>query len=83
MTKSAKAKKEQDYTPKLIPQTCGVCQHCAPVMGQVLRYIDPDSYLSGTHMVSEPVSQKCGIGGFAVKKMGSCGLWLPVKQVAK
>lgn len=79
MSKQSKAKEDQKYVPKAIPKTCGVCRNCAPVMGEVLRYKDPLNYtMGGTHMVSEQVSQKCGIGGFAVKKMGTCSMWLPL-----
>lgn len=76
MNKQSEAKEKQGYISKAIPQTCGVCQHCKPVMGDVLRYKDNQSYLSGTHIVSEQVSQKCAIGGFTVKKMGTCKMWL-------
>ena len=62
--------------PKAIPQTCGVCRHCVPVMAEVLRY--KDDFMGGTHMVSQQVSQKCGVGDFAVKKMGTCSLWVPL-----
>ena len=78
MSKQSKAKVDQDYVPKAIPQACGVCRNCAPVMGEVLRYKDPWRSSEGTHKVSEQVSQKCGIGGFAVKKMGTCSMWLPL-----
>lgn len=79
MSKQQEAKQRQDYVAKAIPQTCSVCIHCAPVMGDVLRYKDRTNFTTGgTHMVVEQVSQKCGIGGFAVKKMGSCSLWAGV-----
>lgn len=84
MSTQSQAKKEQDYVPKAIPQTCGVCRNCVALMGDVLRYKDTFRYKDtsnytsgGTHLVREQVSQKCGIGGFVVKKMGTCAMWLP------
>lgn len=83
MSKQSKAKEDQNYVQKAIPQTCNVCGSCVPVMGEVLRYKAPDSCTMGeTHLVSEQVSQKCGIGGFAVKKMGTCRWWLPLPDNA-
>ena len=78
MSKQSQAKEAQQYVPKVIPQTCGVCRNCEPVMGEVMRYKDPTYTSDGTHMATEKVSQKCSIGGFAVKKMGSCSMWLPL-----
>nr|WP_315491635.1 hypothetical protein [uncultured Rhodoferax sp.] len=78
MSKKLSAKEEQHYAPKAIPQTCGVCRNCVPVMGDVLMYKNPKSFTEGTHMVSTQTSQKCGIGNFAVKKMGTCSMWLPL-----
>lgn len=75
MSKQSKAKEDQGYVPKAIPETCGACRSCVPVMGEVMRYKDDSFAIGGTHLVSEQVSQKCGIGGFAVKKMGTCSMW--------
>lgn len=75
MSKQTAAKAKQGYTPKAIPHTCGNCRHCVPVMGEILAYKDPLSFTSGTHMVAAQVSQKCGIGEFAVKKMGACDVY--------
>lgn len=72
MSKQTDAKTRQGYSPKAVPHTCGNCRHCLPVMGEVLAYINPQSFMDGTHMVPTQVSQKCGLGGFAVKKMGTC-----------
>jgi hypothetical protein len=72
MSKQSEAKEKQGYVEKFIPTVCSNCAHCQPVMGERLGYIDPNSWTKGTHMAQTQVSQKCGIGGFAVKKMGSC-----------
>ncbi len=60
MTKIERAKKEQGYTPHVIPQTCGNCGHYTFVFG-------------GTYL--DESNKRCGIGGFAVKKMGGCKCW--------
>lgn len=79
MSKQQQCKDKQQYVPKAIPQTCGACRHCVPVMGEVLMYKDPLKYaMGGTHVISQQVSQKCGIGGFVVKKMGTCSVWVPL-----
>jgi hypothetical protein len=72
MSKQSEAKERQLYTPKFVPGTCGNCVYCEPVMGERLTYIDPLHWSKGTHMQSVQTGQKCGLGGFAVKKHGSC-----------
>jgi hypothetical protein len=62
----------QQYTPKLIAGTCGNCAHVVDVTGQRLVYVDPSNYGKGTRMAAVVVGQKCGLGGFPVKKLGSC-----------
>ncbi len=76
MSKQSDAKEAQQYVAKAPPQTCGVCRNCVPVIGAVLIYKNPKSIADGTHYVDTQVAQKCGIGGFAVKKMGTCRMWL-------
>lgn len=71
-SRQAEAKERQQYTEKLIPGVCGNCAHCKPVMGERLAYIDPNCRIKGTHMTPTQISQKCGIGGFSVRKLGSC-----------
>lgn len=72
MRKQSEAKERQEYTPRLVAGTCGNCADSREVMSNVLRYIDPLRPFDGTHYVMEATSLKCGVGGFAVKKMGSC-----------
>lgn len=68
MSKQSEAKSRQKYVDKLIPCTCSNCAHfrfekkTAP--GQC-GYPDYVSY----------INFRCGIGGFAVKKMSSCSEW--------
>ena len=66
MSKQSEAKKNQGYNPKLIPPMCMNCDHyesdMLPVSGfSVLSYLNEKNI-------------RCGIGGFAVKKMGTCAL---------
>lgn len=65
MSKASEAKALQGYVPKLVPATCGNCRH----------------YLSTiTRLKSDPAgvgcsvesNRRCGLGGFAVKKLGWC-----------
>ena len=62
----------QQYTPKLISGTCSNCTHVVQVWGDRLMFVNPHQMMEGTEMKSVEVGQKCGIGGFAVKKLGSC-----------
>jgi len=63
MSKQSKAKEEQGYVDKAVPNVCGNCSHYrkefVPLPG-----VRPDI-----------IKYQCGIGGFAVKKMGWCLLW--------
>ena len=72
MSKQSDAKERQMYTPKFVPMTCSNCAHVVPVMGQRLVYVNPYRSIEGTRMADVEVGQRCGLGGFAVKKMGSC-----------
>ena len=74
MSKQIKAKIAQGYVDKVVPMTCSNCANCVPVMGERLSYIDPTCYAKGTHMALIEVGQKCGVGGFKVKKLGYCNL---------
>lgn len=64
MSKQSDAKKQQGYVAKAIPKTCVNCS----------------SFLFETfnrNGWSEEKNLRCGIGGFAVKKMGSCNEFDP------
>lgn len=69
MSAQSNAREKQGYTAKAIPMTCGNCAHFlservnknAAFMGQ-----------SGVSEYWENINMRCGIGGFAVKKMGTC-----------
>lgn len=72
MSKQREAKDRQMYVDKFIPATCSNCTHCEPVMTERLIYNDPNSWAAGTRMGLVQTSQRCGLGGFAVKKQGAC-----------
>ena len=62
MSKQQDAKKAQGYEPK--PRVCGSCAHfLSDIIDEPTKY-NP-SYQRETNM-------RCGLGGFAVKKMGTC-----------
>ena len=69
MSKQSKAKEFQMYIDKCIPMVCGNCtsftsdkvQTCEPTTWK------PEGWWSEKNM-------RCSIGGFAVKKTGTCNL---------
>lgn len=69
MSKQAEAKEKQGYVAKAVPQTCGNCMHFQSEM------IEMRSQWMGT-VWKEEKCLRCGIGRFAVKKMGTCNEWV-------
>ena len=68
--KNAAAIEAQQYTPKLIAGICGNCAHRTfdmelPAWMQKQPGVWDDKY-------KLEANQRCGIGGFPVKKLGSC-----------
>lgn len=72
MSKQSEAKRKQGYVPKAIPQTCMNCFHFKK--DTEVR----DGYCGE---YKEDKNLRCGLGGFAVKKMGTCNEFL-LKEVA-
>lgn len=67
MSKQSDAKKKQNYQAKPIPKTCANCKHflfdtVKTHEGTTWR---PEGWFADKNL-------RCGIGGFAVKKMGTC-----------
>lgn len=66
MSRQSKAKLAQGYVLKAIPKTCSTCLHLrmdiVPVLGM---HGQPSEYTRETNL-------RCGLGGFAVKKMATC-----------
>lgn len=68
MSKQTEAKEKQGYVAKAIPQTCGNCQNFQS------DKTEREGYLGGTFI--DEKNLRCGIGQFAVKKMGTCNEWV-------
>lgn len=69
MSKQSEAKKHQGYVPKVIPTVCGNCKHYES------KVTERNGAFGGVwHDESE---RRCGLGGFAVKKMGGCNQHMP------
>ena len=67
MSKQAEAKAKQGYVPKAIPQTC---VNCASFRSEKI-----EQQTKYGHAWIKETNQRCSIGGFAVKKMGTCSEW--------
>jgi hypothetical protein len=66
VSKQSAAKIAQDYVPKCIPSTCGNCRHFLSDIEERVTY---------GYAFKHEKNLRCGIGWFAVKKMGTCTLW--------
>ena len=63
MSKQSEAKERQMYVPKLMPMVCGNCKHYKSTITTATGFGRTFKFES---------DRRCGIGNFAVKKMGSC-----------
>lgn len=63
MSGQSEAKEAQGYVAKATPQTCGNCVNYRSY--KQLKVAPFGKYESETNM-------RCGLGGFKVKKMGTC-----------
>lgn len=73
MSKQSEAKERQEYTPKLIPGICSNCEHmvCKRELPKWVQAINGDGrYTLAEYGVDKEF--RCGIGGFSIKKQGSC-----------
>ena len=68
----------QQYTPKSIPPVCGNCSNMKFDM-ELPKWmqLDPDDW---DDSCKRATNLRCGIGGFRVKKQGSCAEYAPVKM---
>jgi hypothetical protein len=80
MSKQSEAKAAQKYSPSLVLPTCNNCVNFTAdrVLPEWMiksneRYSNSEFTLE-KHGVQKNL--RCGIGGFAVKKMGSCNLFV-------
>jgi len=67
MSKQSEAKRAQGYVSKAVPQTCKTCQH--------FRSESVFDYEFRGKQYYRDANLRCGKGGFAVKKMGTCRFW--------
>lgn len=70
MSKQTQAKEAQGYVPKAVPQVCCNCAHF------VSDKVEREGCFGGVYV--DEKNLRCGIGGFAVKKMGTCNEWAGV-----
>lgn len=61
MSKQSDAKTRQGYIPKAVPVVCGNCKHFSSLIKPEGNY----GYMGESEL-------RCDLGGFAVKKMGTC-----------
>lgn len=71
MSKQSEAKTKQGYTPKAVPRTCHNCSNFAFDNVQTRKATEwREAYFEDKNL-------RCGIGDFAVKKMGTCNEFKP------
>lgn len=70
MSKQSDAKKSQNYNPKPIPAECSNCFNFKKERTQTNEWLGKKYY--------RDKNLRCGIGGFAVKKKGTCVQHRPV-----
>ena len=63
MSKQQKAKEAQEYTPKAQPKFCSACMHYR------------SEFVTNQWNYVEEKAIRCGIGGFVIKKQGTCNKW--------
>lgn len=79
MSKQSDAKKAQGYVTKFVPPVCSRCVHFASDMEQKTTYYRREYEDGHRDVANEWVVEKnlhCTLGGFTVKKMGACNLFL-------
>jgi hypothetical protein len=75
MSKQSEAKAAQGYMPN--PMACANCMHLKFEM-ELPRWMQEENLQSPGRYGDGQALQKnlrCGLGGFAVKKMGTCNKW--------
>lgn len=74
MSKQSEAKANQGYVAKPVPKTCMNCQHYRSDL------IDRPPTRNGVIYTDEK-NLRCGIGGFAVKKMATCNEFIAIENL--
>ena len=72
MSKQSVAKIAQNYTSKAEPAYCSNCQHYDS---------DKEMFETGWGLYEKEKNIRCGIGGFAIKKQGVCGLHIRINKL--
>lgn len=77
MSKQSEAREQQGYVAKAIPLVCGNCAHYKfdnelPSWMQEENIKSPGKW---PDTYKQEQNKRCGLGGFAVKKMGTCDQW--------
>ena len=67
MNKQSKAKESQGYVAKATPRTC---QNCVNFSFDRVQTVEPTTYNPNGWWADKNL--RCKIGGFVVKKMGTC-----------
>lgn len=77
MSKQSEAKEKQGYNPKPVPHVCGTCGNFESDMDWPKWVKDePEKYKDFmTESSKKETNTRCLLGGFAVKKMGTCREW--------
>ncbi len=67
MSKQSDAKAAQHYSPKTVPQTC---MNCVSFTFDRVQTRQPSMFCPNGRWEDKNI--RCSLGGFAVKKMGTC-----------
>lgn len=67
MSKQSESKEKQFYTPKLVPSVCSNCFYFRSNT-VTMKGVFGDTYKRAKNL-------RCDLGGFAVRRMGSCSEW--------
>lgn len=76
MSAQSKAKESQGYVPKAVPSVCSNCRYFQADYVDVNEKFHKGDATSLIRPFFEHRNMRCGIGGFAIKKMGVCNSWI-------
>ena len=69
MSKQSEAKAQQGYVPNPTATACMNCENYSSDFEPTAGY--------GSRIYNKEVNIRCGIGGFAIKKLGRCNCFKP------
>lgn len=73
MSKQSEVKAAQGYVAKPVPKTCANCHHFKYESGLINTWMGKDYY--------KKTNLRCGLGGFAVKKMATCNEFIDIENL--